>query len=38
MRHKSSKTTEIYTTGNNEDISKIKSPVDSLQIRGGEDA
>ncbi len=28
--HKSSKTTEIYTYGSNENIGKIKRPLDSL--------
>ena len=36
--HKSSKTTEIYTHVSNNDIGKIKSPLDNLQIRGGKDA
>ena len=31
------KTTEIYTHVSNRDIGKIKSPLDSLQIKGGED-
>ena len=38
LGHKSSKTTEIYTHVSNKDIGKIKSPLDNLQIRGGEDA
>ena len=33
----SSKTTEIYTHQRNKDIGRIKSPLDSLQIKGGED-
>ncbi len=37
LGHKSSKTTEIYTHVSNRDIGKIKSPLDSLQIKGGED-
>jgi len=37
LGHKSSKTTEIYTHVSNKDIGKIKSPLDNLQIRGGED-
>jgi len=36
LGHKSSKTIEIYTHVNNKDIGKIKSPLDSLQISGGE--
>jgi len=36
LGHKSSKTTEIYTHVSNKDIGKIKSPLDSLQISGGE--
>jgi site-specific recombinase XerD len=35
--YKSSKTTEIYTHVSNKELSKIKSPLDNLQIRGGED-
>lgn len=37
--HKGSKTTErdIYTHVNNKNIGKIKSPLDSLQIKGGGD-
>jgi|LGVF01.1.fsa_nt_gb site-specific recombinase XerD len=35
LGHKSSKTTEIYTHVSNKDMGKIKSPLDSLQIRGG---
>jgi hypothetical protein len=35
LGHKSSKTIEIYTHVSNKDIGKIKSPWDSLQIRGG---
>ena len=35
--HKSSKTTEIYTYMSNASIGRIKSPLDSLQIKGGED-
>lgn len=37
LGHKSSKTTEIYTHVSNRDIGKMKSPLDSLQIKGGED-
>ncbi len=37
LGHKSSKTTEIYTHVSNKDIGKIKSPLDNLLIRGGED-
>jgi site-specific recombinase XerD len=37
LGHKSSKTTEIYTHVSNKDIGKIKSPLDNLQIGGGED-
>ena len=37
LGHKSSKTTEIYTRVSNKNIGKIKSPLDNLQIRGGED-
>lgn len=37
LGHKSSKTTETYTHVSNRDIGKIKSPLDSLQIKGGED-
>jgi len=36
LEQKSSKTTETYTHVSNKDIGKIKSPLDSLQIRGGE--
>ena len=36
LGHKSSKTTEIYTHVNNKNICKIKSPLDTLQIWGGE--
>ncbi|RLB03589.1 MAG: hypothetical protein DRG59_11535 [Deltaproteobacteria bacterium] len=36
LGHKSSKTTEIYTHVSNKDIGKIKSPLDSLQIKGEE--
>jgi len=36
LGHKSSKTTEIYTHVSNKNIGKIKSPLDSLQINGGE--
>ena len=37
LGHKSSKTTEIYThVTSNKDIGRIKSPLDSLQINGGE--
>jgi len=38
LRHKSSKTTEIYTHVSNKDIGEVKRPLDSLQIRGGGDA
>ena len=34
LGHKSSKTTEIYTHVSNKNIGKIKSPLDSLQIKG----
>jgi integrase/recombinase XerD len=37
LGHKSSKTTEIYTHVSNKNIGKIKSPLDSLPIKGGED-
>ncbi len=37
LGHKSSKTTEIYTHVSNKDIGRIKSPLDSLQIKGEED-
>jgi hypothetical protein len=37
LGHKSSKTTEIYTHVSNKNICKIKSPLDSLPIKGGED-
>ena len=37
LGHKSSKTTKIYTHVSNRDIGKIKSPLDSLQIKGGEE-
>ena len=33
LGHSSSKTTEIYTHVSTKDISKIKSPVDSISIR-----
>ena len=36
LRHKSSKTTEIYTHVNNKDIRRIKSQLDRLLIKGGE--
>jgi len=36
-KDKSSKTTEIYTHVSNKNIDKIKSPLDNLQIKGGED-
>ena len=36
LGHKSSKTTEIYTHVSNKNIGKIKSPLDSLQIKGEE--
>jgi len=32
LGHKSSKTTEIYTHVSNKELSKIKNPLDSLQI------
>ncbi len=35
-KDKSSKTTEIYTHVSNKDIGKMKSPLDSLQIKGEE--
>jgi integrase/recombinase XerD len=34
LGHKSSKTTEIYTHVSNNELSKIKNPLDSLQIKG----
>ena len=34
LGHKSGKTTEIYTHFNTKDISKVKSPLDSLNIGG----
>lgn len=34
--HKSSKAAEIYNPVSDRDISKIKSPLDSLWIRGGD--
>ena len=34
LGHKSSKTTEIYTHVSNKELSKIKNPLDSLQIKG----
>ena len=37
LGHKSSKTTKIYTRVSNKNIGKIKSPLDNLQIMGGED-
>ena len=36
-KDKSSKTTEIYAHVWNKNIGKIKSPLDNLQIKGGED-
>ena len=33
LGHKSSKTTEIYTHVSTKDIGKIKSPLDSLNIK-----
>ena len=36
LGHKSLKTTETYTHVSNKNIGKIKSPLDSLQIKGGE--
>jgi site-specific recombinase XerD len=36
LGHKNSKTTEIYTHVSNKDLSKIKSPLDTLSIGGGE--
>ncbi len=35
--HKSSKTTAIYTHVRNTDMGKIKSPLDNLQMKGGEE-
>jgi hypothetical protein len=35
--YKSSKTTAIYTHVSNKDIGKIKSPLDNLQMKGGEE-
>ncbi|NLJ04383.1 MAG: tyrosine-type recombinase/integrase [Exilispira sp.] len=35
LGHKSSKTTEIYTHVSNKDISKIKSPLDTIRKGGG---
>ena len=32
LRHKNSKTTEIYTHASNKDIGRIKSPLDSLNV------
>ena len=37
LGHKSSKTTEIYTHVINKDLSPIQSPLDSLQLKRGED-
>lgn len=37
LGHKSSKKTEINTHVSNKNIGKIKSPLDSLPIKGGED-
>lgn len=34
LGHKSSKTTEVYTHVSNRELSKIKNPLDSLQING----
>jgi site-specific recombinase XerD len=36
LGHKSSKTTEIYTHVSKREIGKIKSPLDSLQMKRGE--
>ena len=33
LGHKSSKTTEVYTHVSNKELSKIKNPLDSLQIK-----
>jgi site-specific recombinase XerD len=37
LGHKSSKTTEIYTHVSNKDLSRIQSPLDSLQLKRGKD-
>ncbi|MEE9174995.1 MAG: tyrosine-type recombinase/integrase [Thermodesulfobacteriota bacterium] len=37
LGHKSSKTTEIYTHVSKREIGKIKSPLDSLQMKRGEE-
>ncbi|MFZ3059613.1 MAG: tyrosine-type recombinase/integrase [Candidatus Methanoperedens sp.] len=37
LGHKNSKITEIYTHVSNKALGKIISPLDSLQIKGGED-
>ena len=37
LGHKSSKTTEICTHVSNKDLSRIQSPLDSLQLKRGED-
>jgi integrase/recombinase XerD len=34
LGHKSSKTTDVYTHVSNKELSKIKNPLDSLQIKG----
>ena len=34
LGHKSSKTTEVYTHVSNREMSKIKNPLDTLQIKG----
>jgi integrase len=35
LGHKSSKTTEIYTHASTKDIGRIKSPLDSLNLKKG---
>ena len=37
LRHKSSERTEIYTHISNKNIGKIKTSLESLQIKSGED-
>lgn len=37
LRHKSSERTEIYTYVSNKNIGKIKTSLESLQIKSGED-
>ena len=37
LGHKCSKTTEICTHVSNKDLSRIQSPLDSLQLKRGED-